>query len=114
MTAATAFLLDFVIGSLAFWMEDVNGISRVRTLVAVFLSGQVIALALFPGKFSVFLIKQPFRYMLSFPLEVLTGSGRGGALALGFGLQAGYCALFCVLYRLVWFHGLRAYSSAGG
>jgi len=114
MTAATAFLLDFVIGSLAFWMEDVNGISRVRTLVAGFLSGQVIPLALFPEQYAGLLAVQPFRYILSFPLEVLTGSVRGGALALGFGLQVGYCVLFYGLYRLVWFHGLRAYSSAGG
>ncbi len=113
MTAATAFLLDFVIGSLAFWMEDVNGISRVRTLVAGFLSGQVIPLALFPEEFSGLLAVQPFRYILSFPLEVLTGSVRDGALALGFGLQAGYCALFYALYRPVWRIGLRAYGAAG-
>ena len=39
LAAATAFLIDFVIGSLAFWVDDVTGLSRVRTLVATFLSG---------------------------------------------------------------------------
>ncbi len=113
LAAAVAFLLDFLIGSLAFWVEDVNGLSRVRTLVAAFLSGQVVPLALFPEWTAGFLQAQPFRYTLSFPLEVLTGGLSAGELAFGFALQLGYCALFWAAYRLLWRHGLRAYSAAG-
>ncbi|MDQ3328755.1 MAG: ABC-2 family transporter protein, partial [Chloroflexota bacterium] len=110
MTATTAFLLDFVIGSLAFWMEDVNGISRVRTLVVGFLSGQVIPLALFPEEFSGVLAVQPFRYILSFPLEVLTGTLGPDALAVGFAWQAGWCTAMWLTYRVLWRYGLRVYA----
>lgn len=113
LAAAVAFLLDFLTGSLAFWVEDVDGLNRVRTLVAALLSGQVVPLALFPEWTAGFLRAQPFRYTLSFPLEVLTGGLSAGELALGFALQAGYCAVLWAAYRLLWRHGLRAYSAAG-
>lgn len=113
MTATVAFLMDFLLGSLAFWLEDVNGLVRVKTLVSGFLSGQIVPLALFPREFEGFLKLQPFRYALSFPLEVLTTSLSPRELALGFGLQAAYCGVFFVAYRVVWRSGLRAYSAVG-
>ena len=69
-----AFLLDFLVGSLAFWVQDVRGLIRVKMLVGAFLAGQVIPLALFPPAVTPLLQAQPFRYTLSFPLEILTGA----------------------------------------
>src|SRR5437763_5067173 len=73
MAAAVAFLLDFVIGSLAFWVQDVRGLIRVKGLAGALLAGQIVPLALFPPGMSGFLGVQTFRYTLSFPLAVLTG-----------------------------------------
>lgn len=113
LAAATAFLIDFLIGSLAFWVDDVTGLSRVRTLVATFLSGQLVPLALFPDWLTPFLRLQPFRYTLSFPLELLTGRLSGGEITVGFGLQIGYCVALWGTYRIVWHYGLRAYGASG-
>jgi len=113
MAAAVAFLLDFVIGSLAFWVNDVRGLVRVKTLVGAFLAGQFVPLALFPQGMAGFLEIQPFRYTLSFPLEVLTGSLTPTALVRGFAWQAGYLLGLSALYRLIWRYGLRAYAASG-
>ena len=113
LAAATTFLLDYLIGSLAFWVEDVTGLSRVRALVAAFLSGQLVPLTLFPEWLTPLLRVQPFRYTLSFPLEVLTGHLSGDDLTLGFGFQAGYCVILWAAYRICWQYGLRAYSASG-
>lgn len=113
MAAAVTFLLDFSIGSLAFWIEDVNGLSRVRVLIASVLSGQVVPLALFPAWSTGLLQAQPFRYTLSFPLEVLLGRVSGGGLAFGLALQSGYVLLLCGVTRVVWRRGLRAYAATG-
>jgi ABC-2 type transport system permease protein len=113
MAATVAFLLDYLIGSLAFWIQDVRGIIEAKNLVAAFLAGQIVPLALFPGQISGFVLAQPFRYTLSFPLEVLVGGLSGRELALGFALQAGYCVLLWGLYRITWRYGLRAYSAVG-
>ena len=114
LAAVLAFLIDFVIALLAFWVEDVRALIRVKTLVGAFLAGQFVPLALFPPAFLPFLEAQPFRYTLSFPLEVLTGSLSTAALLRGFGWQVAYCVGLWACYRLLWRAGLRAYSASGG
>ncbi|MFO7168788.1 MAG: ABC-2 family transporter protein [Chloroflexota bacterium] len=111
--AALAFLLDFVIGSLAFWIEDVNGLVRVKNVAGAFLAGQYVPLALFPSWLDGFLTAQPFRYTISFPLEILTGQLAPEAAAQGFAVQLAYCAALWGCYRLLWRAGLRQYAAAG-
>jgi ABC-2 type transport system permease protein len=113
LAGALAFLLDFVIGSLAFWIEDVNGLVRMQMLARAFLAGQLVPLALFPPWMDSFLGIQPFRYTVSFPLEIVTGRLAPAAIAQGFAWQAGYCILLWACYRLLWRYGLRRYAAAG-
>jgi ABC-2 type transport system permease protein len=113
LAAAVAFLLDMIIGSLAFWMDDVQGLVRIKVLVGALLAGRFVPLALFPPALAGFLEAQPFRYTLSFPLEVLTGSLTPDALVRGFAWQVAYCIGFWACYRLLWHFGLRAYSASG-
>ena len=113
LAATVAFLLDVVVGSLAFWIDEVNALLRAQTLLAAFLAGQYVPLALFPPGAARWLEVQPFRYTLSFPLEILTGALDGAALARGFALQVAYCVGLWALYRVVWHYGLRAYSAVG-
>lgn len=113
LAATVSFLLEFLVGSLAFWIQDVNGLVRAKAILGSFLAGRFIPLALFPPGFAGFLEAQPFRYTLSFPLEILTGRLSGGELAQGFAWQAAYCVGLWVCYRLVWRHGLPAYSATG-
>ena len=113
MAAAVTFLLDIVIASLAFWLDDVWGLLRVKELLGAFLAGRFVPLALFPPSLDGFLEAQPFRYTLSFPLEVLTGDLSAAALARGFVWQTAYCIGLWACYRLLWRYGLRAYSATG-
>jgi ABC-2 type transport system permease protein len=113
LAATIAFLLDFVIGSLAFWVQDIEGVIGFEKAVAAFLAGQFVPLALFPPAFSGFLAVQPFRFTLSFPLEILTGSLSAAAMARGFAWAVAYCALLYTGYRLLWRYGLRAYAATG-
>jgi ABC-2 type transport system permease protein len=86
---------------------------RVKGLVGALLNGQFVPLALFPRHFSGFLDAQPFRYTLSFPLEVLTGRLSTTELVRGLAWQAFYCVALWACYRLVWRYGLRSYSATG-
>lgn len=113
LTATVSFLLDFVVGSLAFWLHDVRGLIRAKALVGSALAGQLIPLSLFPSSFSLVLEIQPFRYTLAFPIEILIGHLDTAALVRGFWWQLAYCvALYCG-YRLIWRYGLRAYTASG-
>lgn len=113
LAAAVAFLLDVAVGSLAFWIDEVNALLRGTALLGAFLAGRFVPLALFPPGAAPWLEAQPFRYTLSFPLEILTGALDGAALARGFAWQAGYCVGLWALYRALWRYGLRAYSAVG-
>ena len=59
--------------------------------------------------FSGFLDAQPFRFMVSFPLEVLLGNPSGSSYAL----QVGWFAAFVGGAVIVWRVGLRSYQGAG-
>jgi ABC-2 type transport system permease protein len=109
LAAAMTFSLDIVIGSLAFWFEDVSAVDRLRSLLARLLSGALIPLALFPKAFEGFLNVQPFRFMVSFPLEVLLGHPAAGSFAL----QTAWFAAFVGSAVVVWRAGLRSYQGAG-
>jgi len=113
LAATIAFLLDVVIGLLAFWLQDVRGLVRVRDLVATLLAGRFVPLALFPPGLKGLIDAQPFRYTLSFPLEVVTGRLSPQEISAGFAWQMGYCAAFYLCYRLLWRYGLRSYAAVG-
>ncbi len=113
LAATLAFLIDVVIGSLAFWLQEVKGLIRVKDLTGDFFSGRFVPLALFPPALAPLLEAQPFRYTLSFPLEVLTGALSPQATLRGFLWQAGYCLGLYACYRVLWYFGLRTYAAPG-
>jgi ABC-2 type transport system permease protein len=112
LAAGISFCLDVIIGSLTFWLDDIAAIDRLRTLLARTLSGAVIPLVLFPAAVQGFLAVQPFRFMVSFPLEVLLGEPSGGLL-LGFAAQLAWFVGLLGGAAGVWRLGLRSYQGAG-
>lgn len=106
------YLLDVAVGSLAFWFEDTAGVDRFRTLGTRVLSGAVLPLALFPAPLQGFLDVQPFRFLVSFPIEVLLLDDRSN-LVRGFALQVGWVAAVGCSTVALWRRGLRSYQGAG-
>ena len=113
MAAAISFLIEILIGLLAFWVQDVQGLIRIKVFADGLLSGRLVPLAFFPPVLSGLLGAQPFRYTISFPLELLTGQTTGVAAAEGFAAQAAYCLGLWAAYRLLWRVGLRSYTGVG-
>lgn len=112
IAAFMRWLLDVMIGALAFWFADVNGFLRASEVIVPLLSGAVIPLALLPEAFRGISLMQPFRFLVSFPLEVLLGDVQGGLLT-GLLFQLGWLVIFAGLARLVWLLGIRTYSGVG-
>jgi len=107
--AALVYLMDIIASSLAFWFEDLSGILRARGAIIPALSGGVVPLALLPPAAAHAMQVQPFRYTLSFPMEVLLGT----AGAAGFGWLGFWLLVTSVATAAVWRLGLRSYSAAG-
>jgi ABC-2 type transport system permease protein len=56
----------------------------------------------------------PFRYMLGFPIEILTGQLGDRELAIGFAVQGAWLAIALALFVLFWRTGVRRYAAVGG
>lgn len=113
LASALRFLLDYSLGSLAFWLQDVSGVLSLERLLYGLLAGRFVPLAFFPPELTGLLEALPFRYLLSFPLELLTADLPPAALARGFAWQAAYVLGALAAYRAVWRYGLRAYAATG-
>lgn len=117
LAMVAAFVLEFclttTIGALGFWMDENAGIARSRHVIAMALSGELVPLALYPAWAAGFLQWQPFRFTMSFPLEVLLMELSSRQLAAGFVMQMVWLIAIAALCRSTWQRGLRAYSAVG-
>ena len=71
-------------------------------LLTFLLAGQVAPVMLLPDGIRTAATVLPFRYMVSFPVEVLMGQVRGVELWQGLALKACWLALALLLFALVW------------
>lgn len=111
--AITVYALDVLTASLAFWIDDIGGIDYARGLLAAILRGQLLPLALLPAWSQGFIDIQPFRFTLSFSLEIVVGELTTQDLVLGTTLQLIYPVLAVLAARAMWQRGLRAYTAVG-
>jgi ABC-2 type transport system permease protein len=109
------FFISFATGLLAFWTTRATAIMELHGGLALFLAGRVAPLALLPPAVAGAAGVLWFRYMLAFPVEVLTGAVHGGdALQRGFAGQIVWLALWFAAYRFAWNRGVRRYGAVGG
>ncbi len=111
---ALRFFWGYWLALLAFWATRADGLLAVQDTAIFILAGQVAPLALLPGVLHSAAVILPFRYMVGFPVEVLTGRLSPAELALGLALQAGWLLVALVLFAVVWRLGVRRYSAVGG
>lgn len=108
------FLWGYSLALLAFWTTRADGLLAVQDALIFLLAGQVAPVMLLPPAIQVVAVVLPFRYMVGFPVEVLTGQLTAGEIGLGYALQAGWLLLALALAVGLWRRGLRRYSAVGG
>ena len=113
MAALIFFWIDVAMGSLGFWLEDISGLEWGRSLLTRLITGQMIPLVLFPAWMQGFLHVQPFRYTVSFPLEIVVSNLSAQEVVTGLGVQALWTALFVIGGLSLWRRGLRSYAAVG-
>ena len=114
MAWALRFFWGYWLALLAFWATSADALLTLQDTLMFLLAGQVAPVALLPGALQTAAIVLPFRSMVAFPVEVLTGRLNGTDLLTGFAIQAAWLAAAVILYRLVWTRGLRHYAAIGG
>jgi ABC-2 type transport system permease protein len=78
------------------------------------LSGYLVPLDLFPGALRKLAAVLPFRFQLSFPVELMLGRWtRVEALEL-LAAQWAYVLVFLLVTKVAWRSGIRHYAAYGG
>jgi ABC-2 type transport system permease protein len=110
---AITFLAMSLVGALCFYVESAASVFELwMGLFGVF-SGYLVPLDLFPPWLGTLARWLPFRYMLAFPVEMMTGLlSRERALA-EMGIQLAFVAGLALLVSGAWRRGLRRFSAVG-
>ncbi len=107
-----------VSGSIAltgFWLEDVTTLNLILNGgIWALLGGMIVPVATFPDSIRKIAELLPYRYMLSFPIEILTGRLSASQILEGFAIAGFWSLGFALLARQIWKRGLKVYSAYGG
>lgn len=107
------FFAQMLIGALAFWITQAIAVAEAWFYVRSLLSGWIIPIDLFPPAVTAALTYLPFRYMLSFPVEIVLGRLSLLQIVQGLLVQFGWALTLFIFYRLLWRRGLRHYGAVG-
>lgn len=107
------FFSQLCFGVLGFWISHALAVNDLWFGIRMMLSGNLAPLDLFPAPIPQLSVYLPFRYTLSFPVEILLGRVAADQLWLGFAVQCFWLLATIVLYRVLWTRGLRQYAAFG-
>ena len=110
---ALRFCLEWALAMAAFWTTRINAINQVYFVVFLFFSGRLAPLELLPGYAQTLANALPFRWMLSFPLEVLLGRLSAQEIAVGYAVQIGWTGVAVAALLLAWRSGVKQFSAVG-
>jgi ABC-2 type transport system permease protein len=107
------FIFEWTLGLIAFWMTKSSALLQLFGTLSLFLAGQIAPLALFPEPVRILASILPFRWMLSFPVEVFLGQRSGVDMLIGLGLQLLWIGLSLLALRYLWSRAVARYSAVG-
>ena len=115
LAAAIRFLNGYATGLLAFWTTRATALVELQFGLSLFLSGRIAPLSLLPPRVAHVAAYLWFPYVLSFPVEILTGAvTTSEQYVRGFAGQAIWLSVWLMLYLVVWTRGRRHYGAVGG
>ncbi|MFN0195151.1 MAG: ABC transporter permease [Planctomycetaceae bacterium] len=107
------FLLESLMGLVAFWFLEVSSLVFIFTMLNFFLSGHMLPLD-WMGRFGDMLQLLPFQYLAYFPASILLGKCTGILLVQQLAVEAIWIVALFAANRWVFRQGVRHYSAFGG
>lgn len=109
-----SFATRFLVGLSAFWMMDGVGASMASTVLAMFFSGMMLPLTVFPGALGEVVRWLPWAGMLQVPADVLLERRAGWAVLAGFVFQLVWALAVLAVGRWVMSVATRRVVVQGG
>lgn len=108
------FLIESLMGLVAFWFLEVSSLVFVYMLISYFLSGHMLPLDWLPPSISGWIQLLPFKYLAFTPAAVLLEKYSGQQLVFELGTGVVWVMVLYLLNRLALSRGLMRYSAYGG
>ena len=100
-------------GLLAFWLEHARGAATTVGIVNGLFNGSLIPLVFMPELLKRLMIFLPFRYIVSFPIELLMNSLDNLQILQGFLVLGIWMILIKLLLSFTYSKGVSKYSAVG-
>ena len=105
------FSVQYLLGLVAFWLEETWIMRVMFDIMATFLSGGIIPIDLFPDYFEKFLNYTPFPFLTYYPVQIFLGKA---TLIPYAALQISvWTFIVWVCNYFIWKRGIRMYTAAG-
>jgi ABC-2 type transport system permease protein len=110
---ALRFVFEWTLALACFWTTRIAAVNQTYFTVLFFLSGRVAPLAILPSAVQTLAGALPFRWMISFPVELALGRLSPAETAVGLAAQAGWIGASCLALVALWPRALRRFSAVG-
>ncbi|MEV4558932.1 ABC-2 family transporter protein [Kitasatospora sp. NPDC049285] len=114
LAVVVSFGLRFLVSLTGFWLHDAEGVRAAMMVAAMFFSGTLLPLALFPGLLGELARVLPFAALVQLPADVLQERRTGVALLGLYGFQLAWAVALLALGRAVQALAVRRVVVQGG
>ena len=112
-----SFLINYTIGTFAFWFVRTDGVRRAVYLFTSICSGAFLPLNLFPYSFQKLLFYLPFQFIAYVPVRVFIGQYELAGITMSIPqivfLQAVMVAVMFLVNRALWYMGHKTFYGGG-
>lgn len=109
----TELFLSFIIGLVAFWANEVDGIYTTVNRLKKFVSGGYFPISLLPLAYVKISYALPFAYSFFVPTQLYLGKISPVEALHGVGIQILWIIALYIIIKLVWKRGLKKYEGVG-
>ena len=114
MAFLIGFLIECLLGLIAFWFLEVSSLLFIYMMLNYFLSGHMIPLDFFPSPYSDWMQALPLKYLAYVPPAIFLGRYDESELPGLLAAEAVWIVVLLVLCRVMLTRGLRRYGAFGG
>jgi ABC-2 type transport system permease protein len=108
------FLIFYCFSSVAFWIIEIGFLFEGIRIVTILLSGGIFPLEVFGARFLQVMNWLPFKYTVSYPINVLNGKISAGEMTQGMLVQCAWIIACLAIADFLWRLGSRRYVAVGG
>ncbi|MDT0185671.1 ABC-2 family transporter protein [Microbacterium sp. ARD31] len=101
LAVVVSFAVRFLVASTAFWLLDQSGVKVMSGAFAIFFSGMMLPLVLFPGWLGTLAQALPWASYLQVPADIWLGTHTGSGLATALGFQVAWALVLLLACQAV-------------